>query len=87
MNENYKDLLEADAALNARGRELIRKNLSIDAVARELLPLTARYFEVLSEISWHGYLIESVEFSPPLFQEQRDDADRSPQPHSCLACS
>ena len=57
---------------------LIRQNFSVDAVARELLPLTAKYFELLSEIAWRGYQIEAADFSPPLvvFREKKDDDDK-----------
>jgi hypothetical protein len=60
MNESYKNMLQADATLHAVARDLIRKNLSVDVAARELLPLTARYYEVLAQISWEGYQIESA---------------------------
>lgn len=38
---------------------MIRSGATVEATAVELLPLTAKYFEILSELAWRGYLIES----------------------------
>jgi hypothetical protein len=52
--------LRIDAALDDYSRYLVRADAGIDD---HMMALTEKYFDLLSDLAWEGYQIESAQYA------------------------